>query len=253
MYFPYVGLINVAGETTRVIRTQLRDALSQYIPNPQLDVTVSSFHARHVYVTGEVRGPGALPLTNVPMTLLDAVNEAGGILPTADWDHVILTRQGVEFSYSLRNLYQWGDTRQNTLLQANDVVWIPPRASSVVFVFGEVGKQQSVPILPSGLTLADALAQSGGMNQLTANASGVFVLRKNTNSGGGKLIDVFQLNTKEAEALVLADAFPLQERDIVFITAAPLDRWNKVISLLLPSLDFLYLNSESRQVLLNTK
>jgi polysaccharide export outer membrane protein len=253
LYFPYVGMIKVDGLNVRQIRVLLGEKLSRYIPDPQIDVSVASFHARRVYVTGEVKAPGALPITNIPMTLLDAVNQVGGILPTANWEHVTLTRGGREYDYSMRDLYKWGDVQQNILLQANDVVWVPPAVSSVVFVFGEVLKQQSVPIQQTGLTLADALAQSGGMNQLTANASGVFVLRKAKDNGDGKLIDVYQLNVKDAEALVLADAFPLQPRDIVYITAAPLARWNRVVSLLLPEMQFIYLETQARQSAFNTK
>ena len=250
MYYPYIGIVRVAGLKIRDIRTLLHDRLSRYMPDPQLDVTVVAFRAQRVYVTGEVNRPGPVPLTNVPVTLLDAVNQAGGLVGDADWKDVTLTRSGHEFHYSLRDLYKRGDIRQNTLLENNDVVFVPRTDFNEVFVLGEVGKKQSLPMSPYGLTLADALAQSGGINELTANASGIFVLRRDTTLGSGKLIDVYQLNAQSALALVLADQFPLQERDIVYITAAPIDRWNKVINLLLPTLDFLYLDVQTQHTVI---
>ena len=68
------------------------------------------------------------------------------------------------------------------------------------------------------------------------DANGIFVLRKRDLEKDGIIADVYQLHAKNVAALVLAEQFELQPHDIVYVTSAPLARWNRVISLLLPSI-----------------
>jgi polysaccharide export outer membrane protein len=100
----------------------------------------------------------------------------------------------------------------------------------------------------NGLTLAEGLAQAGGINELQANASGVFVMRRAVGGEPGQ-IDLYQLDAKQATALVLADDFELQSRDIVYVTAAPVARWNRVIQQLLPTLQGIYLGAATEDKL----
>jgi polysaccharide export outer membrane protein len=104
-----------------------------------------------------------------------------------------------------------------------------------VFVLGDVKRAGSVTLNRYGLNLAQALSDTGGLNENTADANGVFVLRKSNLEQTGVLANVYQLHAKNIAALVLAEQFELQPHDIVYVTSAPLARWNRVISLLLPS------------------
>ena len=234
IFFPYVGKIMVKGLNVSQVREKITSALSKFIPSPQIDVTVAAFRSKKVYVTGEVKQPGPVPITNIPLTLLDAVNAAAGLEVAADWQNVVVTRDGKETVYSLQRLYQQGDLTQNTLLQDGDVVHVSRNDDQKVFVLGEVVKAQPIPIQRSRMTLAEALASAGGLNELQANASGVFVLR--TSSNPDNVADVYQLDASNALALVLADQFPLQSRDIVYVTAAPIARWNRLVQQLLPTI-----------------
>jgi polysaccharide export outer membrane protein len=100
----------------------------------------------------------------------------------------------------------------------------------------------------NGMSLAEALSDTGGLDEREADASGIFVFRK-ASPGQEHGIDVYQLNAKDAAALVLADSFQLQPRDIVYVTAAPLARWNRVLSLLVPSVTALYLGGRAEDQL----
>ena len=74
----------------------------------------------------------------------------------------------------------------------------------------------------------------------------MFVVRP-AGEGTDHGIAVFQLNAKDAAALVLADSFQLQPRDIVYVTAAPLARWNRVLSLLVPTVSAVYLGGRAER------
>lgn len=239
IFYPYVGEVKVAGLKVTEIRDILRKELAKYIATPQVDVTVASFRSKRVYLTGELKQPGTQPITNVPLTLLEAVSNAGGLTDAADWTNVTLTRNGDTKRYSLRDLYRQGDTRENLLLRPNDIIHVARNDAAKIFVLGEVGKPTSLNIGRSDITLAEALADAGGFAQATADASGVFVIRKAAEESG-KIADVYQLHARNATALVLADQFILQPRDIVYVTAAPIARWNRLIAQIVPTAQAVY-------------
>ncbi len=231
LFFPFVGNIQAAGKSVGEIREQIATGLTKVIKTPQVDVAVLQYRGQRVYVSGEVRAPGSVPVTDVPPDLTEIVARAGGPTAEADLTAVTVTRGAVTLRVDLQALYSAGDLRGNARLRHGDIVNIPERRGARVFVTGEAIKPAVLSMPRGDMTLADALGEAGGANPLSASAGQVFVVR----GGNEGRAQIYQLNATAPDALLLADRFTLQPRDVVYVDTAPVVRWARMINNILPT------------------
>ncbi|PMR75055.1 polysaccharide export protein Wza [Billgrantia endophytica] len=239
IFYPYIGRINVLGRTVTEVRDIVASGLEPYVAMPQVEVHVAQFNSQKANVTGAVADPGPMAIRNVPLTVLDAISLSGGLTDEANWHDVILTREGESIRLSLHDMLNNGQLEQNRLLRDGDVLHVRDNTDQKVYVMGEVRDPRSLAMGGSRLTLTDALAEAGGIDEGNANASGIFVIRR-ASAESDKLATVYQLDARNATAMMLGTEFQLQPTDVVYVTTTPLGRWNRVIRQLLPTISSVY-------------
>lgn len=232
IFFPYAGRIQVAGLTESQAAELVASRIARVIKDPQVTVRINSFRSRRAYVDGEVRTPGTQIFTDVPMTLPEAINRAGGVTAAGDRSFVTLTRGSETAVIDLLQLQELGVNPNRILLQNGDLVTVRNREDRKVFVMGEILRPSALAMRNGRLTLNEALGEAGGPNLNSANTSQIYVIR---NSGNQESPTVYHLNAGSPAALALAESFPLRPRDVVYIDPVPLVQWNRIISLVLPS------------------
>jgi polysaccharide export outer membrane protein len=227
--FPFAGLLPVEGLTEDEARAHLTQKLAKYIANPNITLRVQSYRSKRVYIDGEVRSPGLQAINDIPMTLVEALNRAGGLLPTADQSRIALERGDARYRINLRELVQKGINPGNIMLAHGDVVRVHSRDESKVFVSGEVVTPRALPMHDGRLTLNEALGETGGISPLSGDARQIYVVRKTP-----ERTRVFQLDARLTGSIAMAESFDLRPKDVVYVAASPLANWNRHLSLLFP-------------------
>ena len=241
LFYPYAGELQAAGLTAQELRAEITKRLSDKILNdPQVDVRVTGYNSRKMSVSGAVTKPGYVSFDEHPMTLPDVIACVGGFSKEADPSLLQLRRGDKVYTINYLDAFKANLPLERIMVQPEDQVFVPSLSETQkdqkAYVMGEVGRPGIVNIYNGKLTLAEALATAGGLQALNATARGIYVIRNTSD----KQIDVFQLNAKNAMALAMADRFELNARDVVYVDASELATWNRLVSLIFPSVNMVY-------------
>jgi polysaccharide export outer membrane protein len=236
-FFPFAGEVQAKGRTTNQIRKELEKKLAKFITKPQVGVAIASYRSQKTSISGEISKPGVFIVNDTPKTVRSLIAEAGGL--TKDASYVaLLVKQNRKININLNSLYRGGNNSQNYVLRGGDALHIVKKNTSrKVFVMGEVRTAGSIKYDEFGLTLAEAISEAGSFNEETADPTGVFVVRQQNRND--KKPTVYQLQMTSVHSVLFAERFKLHPRDIVYVTATPVVRWNRLISRLLPSISTL--------------
>ncbi|MCW1931823.1 polysaccharide biosynthesis/export family protein [Pararhodobacter zhoushanensis] len=228
--YPFVGAVTARGRPPEQIRDDLTQRLSRFIPDPQVDVRVAAFNSQGVVVSGEVSAPNRQALTTVPLTLIEAINAAGGASDTADLRAVTVQRSGQVYPVDVQGFLRAGIVQNNPVLRNGDVVSVPRRLAQEAYLLGEVARPDAIDLSLEPVTLTQAVTRLGGLAAPRADMRGIFVFRMTEARPR-----VFQLDTSSPTGLLLGTRFVLEPGDVVYVVRSPLQRWNDTITRLLPS------------------
>lgn len=238
LFYPYIGAVQAAGLTVEELRASIAQSLTKVINEPQVDVAVIGYTSRKVVMSGAFRNPGAQPITTAPLSLLEAVGEAGVIAGEADMAGLLLKRDGKEYELDLDSLNLGGVDLEQIYLKDGDHLHLASNDRRRVYVLGEVNQPSALPFRTRTLSLADVIGTVGGLRQETSHGSAVYVIR-GADDLATEPATVFQLDARSPAAFVLAEEFQVEPKDVIYVGAAGITRWNRFISQLFPSANLL--------------
>lgn len=235
IFYPYVGAIQAAGQTTDSLRTDLARRLVPFIDRPQVDVAVLRYGHQRVFLSGAFSRNEPQILTNVPTSLAEAIGKAGITTADADLSGLQLRRGSQRITLNLDDLNRRGVDLQSIYLKDGDSLFLPYADRKKVHVMGEVGVARSLTFKADSISLSDALGAVSGLRPETSKATQVYVIRAPEGEQIPSSADIYRMDANQPLSWVLASRFALRPGDIIYVSPAGITRWNRLISQLFPS------------------
>lgn len=244
---PYVGAIRAAGHTLTSLQQVIVDGLQGRAIQPQVVVSMVTNVASTATITGAVKAPGRYGLTSLGESPIDLIALAGGTTGAAA-DTV------VQWQTAARIYKVYMDTllkqrRGAIQMRPGDHVHIllEPRTYSV---FGAATRNGEYKIETSDINLAEAIARSGGLNDVRADSRYVYVFRYEHPTIAGKVFGtspppstdatkapppqpvIYRLNLKLPESFLISQRFAVRSKDVIYVPNADSVQWQKFLDLL---------------------
>ncbi|MGQ0582714.1 MAG: polysaccharide biosynthesis/export family protein [Reyranella sp.] len=228
---PFVGTVQVAGLSLQQMERRSDQHRAGKAQDPQVLVAFGADRTHTIMISGDIKNPGRVSILEGVRSVVDAINRAGG--PTGgpgagpNQIEVVVRRQGqVILTSQFSELLAGGDIA----VQKGDEIVLRPN-SRVFTVLGAVVKSGNVEMTKHNLSLIEALGQVGGLNDIQANKTGVYVFRMaDLQSNPAARARVFRLDLLQPVSMFVGQQFGLQARDVVYVTNAPLYEYDKILS-----------------------
>ncbi|MGQ0486549.1 MAG: polysaccharide biosynthesis/export family protein [Hyphomicrobiales bacterium] len=237
---PFVGQVRAAGRNPLQVETEIVQRLKSKANQPQVLVRVIRNNTANVNVVGEVASSTRMPLTAGGERLLDALAAAGGVRQPVDKMTLQVTRGSKVQAMPLSAIIR--DPKQNIVLRPGDVITALYQPLSFT-VLGATGKNEEVNFEAQGISLAQALARAGGLQDARADARGVFIFRfesanvmdmtgkRPVTTPDGKIPVIYRVDLKNPSTFFIAQSFPVQNRDVLYVSNAPAVELQKFLNI----------------------
>lgn len=228
---PYVGRQFVAGMSLNQVENMIRGQLKGITTDVQTHVELVGDLSGSVLVAGAVKTPGRFSTLQGPLTLLDAVNQAGG--PLLDPHLVNVT---IRTGSKVQQLnYEEVLAGNNMVLRPNSEV-VLDRARQRFVAMGAVSEPGLKDLPSQNTSLLDAIGSVGGLKEANANPEGVFVFRMGEGDKAKPV--VLRINMRDPAALFYAKQVMIKPDDTIFVTNAAVYEWQKIITPIVQTMVF---------------
>lgn len=225
IFVPFIGEVQVSGQTPEDARAQIQSALAPVAPSAQVQLGVTAGKRNSVDLVTGVARPGQYPLVDRNSTLLSLIAESGGIDSNLRNPLVRLIRGGN--TYEIRSDRLFSDSSYNPILRGGDMVFVEPDRRYFT-ALGATGKEELVYFSADNITVIEAMSQIGGLSDTRADPKGVMILRsfpsaalRQDGSGPTHSDVIFVFDLTSADGLFAARKFAIQPKDTVYVTESP--------------------------------
>ncbi len=239
---PYAGEIKVSGRTITDVQRLIENRLADKAAQPQVVVTVVSNVSNIIYISGDVRSPGRYPLSLAHERLLDVVALAGGPSHSPQDSLVKVNRGGTVATTSLTRVQTIAE--ENIPVEPQDRIQVDYLPRSFLS-FGATGRVAQVPFDSTTVSLAEAVARVGGLDDNRANPEAVFLFRYEQ-PGAAEALGlipkgmtapvpiatipgaipsgipvIYKVNMRSPQTYFAIQQFSMRDKDLIYIANAP--------------------------------
>ncbi len=172
---PGAGEIMAEGLTPEALQKEIAARLTTLVKEPVVTVSMAEIANSKVYIIGGGVTPGIFDLKQ-KTSLLQLL--ASMDLTRADLHGAHIMRDDKKIERDFDKLLHQGDVSQDLALRHNDIVFFPALPEPYVYVLGAVGTPRALPF-KDGMTVLDAILDSGGFSKFAKENDTVVVRREN--------------------------------------------------------------------------
>jgi polysaccharide export outer membrane protein len=241
---PYAGIVHAAGKTPVEVGKDIEARIGKRAIEPQAIVALVERHSAQVSVLGEVNQPGSFTLFAKGERILDGIARAQG-LKILDYEaYVTLQRHGKKATAAFNSLV--ANPASNIYLQPDDVVFVS-RQQRTFTALGASGQNAQIDFGADKVTLAEGIGKAGGLLDIRANPSQVYVFRMEDRNrvtamgydashfAGLEVPTIYTVNMRDPGGVFFAANFQMRTSDVLYIANAPLTVFVKLLSVVAPS------------------
>ncbi len=239
IFVPYAGRIKAAGNSPERLRQIITQRLADQTLDPQVEVRRAPGDGSTVSLIGAVGGQGILPIERPTRTLAAMLAQAGGVSIPPEIAQITVTRGKHQGKIWFQDLYE--NPELDIALRGGDRILVEEDTREFV-ALGATGGQAVMRFETQNLSALEAIAQVGGLNASTADPTGVFIMRSETQElanavlGRSDLIGpqrfVYLLDLTQPNGMFEARDFIIRDGDTLYVTEAPYAQFTKIISAL---------------------
>lgn len=238
---PYAGKIRAAGRTPEVVQADIEERLANRAIEPQALITKVSSRSAQVAVLGDVKNPSKIQITEAGDRVLDVISEAGGLSSPGVETYITLSRRGK--SARIHYDYLTKTPAENIFVAPGDTIMVD-RERRTYLAFGASGSNGRFDFEEADLKLSDALGKAGGLLDSRADPAQVllyrvvdrdFLTKLNVDTSKfstNEIPVIFRANLRDPSAFFAVSKFPMQDKDIIFVTNSQATELYKFLDLI---------------------
>jgi polysaccharide export outer membrane protein len=226
VFLPYIGQIRVSGMSPDRARGAIETAYLAVSPSAQVQLSMTEGRNSTVSLVGGVENPGAYPLSDQDVTLLEMLAQGGGVSPGLENPQLRLQRGSKSYGIAMERLTR--DPALNTTLQGGDQILVEADGRRFLSL-GAAGSRAQHAFPQEEVSALDALSIIGGLSDARANAQGILILRsypaaavRPDGRGPRHARTIFTLDLTTADGLFSAGEFAINDGDLIYVTESPL-------------------------------